>query len=217
MVPFLLYLGFDIKDAIGISVISMVFSSIYGSYLNFKRGLLHLRKTIFFGIGGFVGGLGSGIVVNTLSSYTLKIILLFAVIFAIYRFFKAPIKSKKAEIDNRLIFFLIGISVGVLATSVGIGGSLLLIPIMVGFLHFDIKKAISASLFFVVFSSVSALLSLTYFGHVDYYHGLIVGISSLLGVFFGIRVSHRTNPKRHKSLILILNFIILALVVNKLI
>ncbi len=217
LVPILLYFGFDIKEAIGISVVSMMFSSIFGSYLNFKKGTLHLKSAIFFGFGGFIGGLGSGFIVENLSAKTLTIILLFAVVFAIYKFFMSPIKSGKKEIENRGLFFLIGAVVGLLATSVGIGGSLILIPIMVGFLHFELKKAISASLFFVVFSSISAFLSLSYFGHIDYFHGVIIGISSLLGVFFGISVSQKTNPTRHKTLILILNIITLGLILNKIV
>ena len=37
LVPILLLLGYDTKIAIGISVVQMVFSSIYGSFLNFKK------------------------------------------------------------------------------------------------------------------------------------------------------------------------------------
>ncbi len=217
LVPILMYMGFDIKDAIGISIVQMVFSSIYGSYLNFQKGSLHISSTIFFGIGGFVGGLGSGYMVKTLSSQTLTIALLLVVIFAIYKFFVANDNHGKSEIENRGLFFVIGSGIGLIAMSVGIGGSLLLTPIMVGFLHFGIKKAVSAALFFVVFSSLSGLISLSYFGYVDYYHGVIIGISSLLGVYFGISVAHKTDPKRHKSLILVLNFIIMGLIANKLI
>lgn len=217
LVPILMYLGFDIKDAIGISIVQMVFSSMYGSYLNYKKGSLHVTSTIFFGLGGFIGGLGSGYIVKTLSSETLTIALLLIVIFAIFKFFIATDNHGKSEIENKGIFFIIGAGIGLIAMSVGIGGSLLLTPIMVGFLYFDIKKAVSASLFFVVFSSLSGLISLSYYGYVDYYHGVIIGISSLLGVFFGISMGHKTDPKRHKNLILILNFIIMGLIAYKLI
>lgn len=217
LVPILMYLGFDIKEAIGISVLQMVFSSVYGSYLNYIKGSLKVSKKIFFGIGGFVGGLGSGYVVDTLSSKTLTIALLLVVIFAIYKFFTTPEISDKKPIENKVLNFFIGLGIGLLAMSVGIGGSLLLTPIMVGILHYDIKKAVSAALFFVVFSSISGFISLSYYGYIDYYHGVIIGISSLLGVFFGISVAHKTDPKRHKTLILILNFIILGLIANKLI
>ena len=38
LVPILLLMGYGIKVAIGISVVQMVFSSVYGSFLNFKKG-----------------------------------------------------------------------------------------------------------------------------------------------------------------------------------
>ncbi len=217
LVPILLYMGFDIKEAIGISVVQMVFSSYFGSYLNYKRGSLKVSSTIFFGIGGFFGGLLSGYIVHILSSLTLSYILLGVIIFAIYRFFNAPAISDKKPIENKIIFFIIGVMIGIFATSVGIGGALLLTPIMVGMLHYPIKDAVSSALFFVVFSSTAGLISLSSYGYIDYNSGLIIGIASLIGVFLGIHLAHKTDPKRHKNLILILNFIILALIVNKII
>ena len=217
LVPILMYMGFDIKDAIGISIVQMVFSSIFGSFLNYKRGTLKVTSTIFFGFGGLLGGLGSGFLVHMLSSKTLTFTLLLVILYAIFKFFKSPHVSDKEEIESKPLFFVIGVMIGLIAMSVGIGGALLLTPIMVGFLHFDIKKAVSAALFFVVFSSISGFISLSYYGYIDYYHGMLIGFSSLLGVFFGISVAHKTDPKRHKNLILILNFIILGLIVNKLI
>ena len=40
LVPILLFMSYDIKTAIGISVVQMVFSSLYGSFLNFRKGSL---------------------------------------------------------------------------------------------------------------------------------------------------------------------------------
>ncbi len=217
LVPILLYLGFDIKDAIGISVVQMVFSSIFGSFLNFRKGTLKISSSIFFGFGGFLGGLASGYVVHTLSSRTLTLILLGVVLYAIYRFFHAPATSDRPPVENRLLFLAIGVMIGVFATSVGIGGALLLTPIMVGFLHYHVKEAVSAALFFVTFSSVAGLVSLSRYGYVDYHDGVLIGIASLAGVFIGIHFAHKTEPKRHKKLILMLNFVILALILNKLI
>ena len=216
LVPILLYLGFDIKEAIGISVVQMVFSSLFGSYLNYKKGTLKISSTIFFGFGGFLGGLSSGYIVHHLSSKTLTWMFLGVVIFAIYRFFSAPHESHQKPIENRLLFLGIGIMIGMFATSIGIGGALLLTPIMVGFLHYDIKAAVSAALFFVVFSSISGLISLSTYGYVDYRHGIMIGVASLLGVYIGIYLAHKTEAKKHKNMILGLNFIILALIINKL-
>jgi uncharacterized membrane protein YfcA len=217
LVPLLLYFGFDIKEAIGISIVQMVFSSLFGSYLNYKKGTLKISSTIFFGLGGFIGGLASGYIVHTLSSRTLTWVFLAVVLFAIYRFFNAPALSHKIPIENRGLFFAIGIMIGMFATSLGIGGAILLTPIMVGFLHYDIKTAVSTSLFFIVFSSISGLISLGYYGYIDYQNGIMIGLASLVGVYLGILLAHKTEAKKHKNMILGLNFIILALIINKLV
>lgn len=56
LVPALIYLGYDIKMAIGISVMQMIFSSMFGSYVNYKAGVLQLNSGIFRIWGSFWRG-----------------------------------------------------------------------------------------------------------------------------------------------------------------
>jgi len=216
LVPTLLYLGFTIKHAIGVSVMQMVFSSIFGSYLNLKKGRFVIADGIILGIGGFVGAQGSGFLVTHLSATTLSSIFLFSVCLAILKFFKSSPESSFPEVKSKILLFMVGLFVGLIAISVGIGGGLFLTPILVGFLNYDLRKAISMSLFFIVFSSVSGFISLSQFGFIDYRVGLIVGVSSLFGVFLGIKLSQNIDKTKHKKLLLGLYFIILMMTVNKL-
>jgi len=216
LVPALMLLGYDIKVAIGISVMQMMFSSLFGSYLNYRKGSLHIQNSLSVGIGGFFGALNSGFIVTHLSSRFLTIVFLCFVILAIYRFFKSPQVSDKKEIDNNILLFVIGYLVGSMSISVGIGGALLITPILVGFLHFPLRKALSSALFFVIFSSISGFISLSYFGHIDYQKGLIVGIFSLIGVYAGVHFAHKTEISRHKKLLLIFYVIIMLLILKKL-
>ncbi len=216
LVPALMLLGYDIKVAIGISVMQMVFSSLFGSYLNYKKGSLHIQNSLSVGIGGFFGALNSGFIVTHLSSKFLTIVFLCFVILAIYRFFKSPQISDKKEINNNILLFFIGYLVGSISISVGIGGALLITPILVGFLHFPLRKALSSALFFVIFSSISGFISLSYFGHIDYQKGLIVGIFSLIGVYGGVYLAHKTEISKHKKLLLIFYVIIMLLILKKL-
>ena len=215
LIPILLLLGIDMKEAIGISIIQMVFSSYFGSYLNFKKGTLKLSSTIFVGIGGLFGASFSGEVINRVSQESLTYAFLVVILFAIYKFFNANIESDKKPIDNRVLFLVIGFAIGLFATTIGIGGAMLLTPIMVGFLRYKIKEAVTAGLFFVVFSSTAGFVSLYSHDQLNIPLGTLIGISSLVGVYLGIELSHKTEPKRHKNFILILNFIILALLLYK--
>jgi uncharacterized membrane protein YfcA len=216
LVPSLMFIGFNIKEAIGISVMQMVFSSVFGSYLNLKKGVLIAKDGLLLGLGGFLGAQGSGYIVSILPPFVLSMIFLFSVCLAIYKFFMAPMDSDVEEFDSKIGIFLVGFFVGLVAISIGIGGGLFLTPILVGFMHFDLKKAVSMSLFFIIFSSVSGFISLSMFGHINYSVGLIVGLSSLVGVFFGIKSSHIIEKKYHKKLLLVLYFVILGLMLKKL-
>ncbi len=217
LVPALIMIGFDIKTAIGISVMQMVFSSLYGSWLNHRRGHLNLKEGAVIGVGGFIGALGSGWLVKSVPEILLETAFVGVVGFALYRFFKAP-----AHIDPTLehdlspgVLFGVGAAIGLFAISMGIGGSILLTPILVGLLHYPLKKAVSAGLFFVVFSSISGFISLSIAGQIDYWHGFLVGVASLFGVQTGIWLAGRTGHKKHKNALVVLYVVILALMLKK--
>ncbi|WP_158653512.1 sulfite exporter TauE/SafE family protein, partial [Helicobacter felis] len=52
IVPVMLVLGHSYDSAVGISILQMVFSSVVGSWTNFKKGFLDVRTGIFVGLGG---------------------------------------------------------------------------------------------------------------------------------------------------------------------
>jgi len=201
LIPLLLLLGYDTKTAIGISVIQMVFSSTYGSYLNNKKGTLDVAMLLVIGLGGFVGALFSGYITSYLDNKTLEIIfLVFATLALVKMFFHIEVKKEQKDI-NKIILFFIGLILGALSMSVGLGGSVLLVPILVVFLQIELKKAISAGLFFVVFSSVSGLISHSVGEHMDFETGIIIGIASLLGVYLGISFKDKVSNLIQKRLL----------------
>ena len=217
LVPLLLYLGLTFKQAAAISVTQMTISSIFGSFLNYKKGLLKLDEGVFIGIGGGIGALFSGYLANNLSNKTLGIIFLSILALAIIKFFYAPHESDKKEINNRLLLLVTGFFVGIIAISVGVGGAVMITPILVGLLYFNLKKAVSLSLFFVVFSSTFGFLSMSYYGLIDYKLGFFVAIFSLIGTFIGIKLYHKINPKNHKQQLLIWYILIFFLTMFKIV
>ncbi len=217
LVPILMLFGYSIKEAVGISVMQMVFSSLFGSYLNYKKGLLNVKNGIFVGLGGASGALLSGLIV----SFTPEIVLIFTftctLLFAIYRFFQTSIQTDEKEKGSPILFYLIGLFIGAIAISLGIGGGMFIAPILVGFLHVDIKKAVSMGLFFVVFSSISGFISLSLNSLVNYQMGLILGLGSLLGAYFGTKLSHSIEKGLQKKLLLGLYITMFLVTLSKLI
>jgi uncharacterized membrane protein YfcA len=210
LVPILLFLGFDMKSAIGISVIQMVFSSLFGSYLNFKKGTLDIKMVLIIGLGGFLGALMSSFVISSVEAITLEVVFLLFVLFALTRMYFTPKEHLGPKKPHPLLLFGIGVILGLFSISIGVGGSILLVPILVGFLHVSLKNAISAGLFFVVFSSISGVISLSYGCTLDYVSGVTVGIASLVGVALGIALKHKTNDRIQKRLLMIFYFTVAA-------
>jgi hypothetical protein len=217
LIPILLAIGFDIKTAIGISVIQMVFTSIFGSYLNYKKGSLKVDDGIFVGLGGFAGGFIGVKLTQILPEEVLAYMFLTILLFSLYRLAtsKQYDKSTQSKSLNKGVLFSIGLMIGIFSISLGIGGSIILTPILVGILHYNIKKAVSAGLFFVVFSSLSGMIGKLIEGHIDFHNALIVSVASLIGVSFGIWIKDYIKDTHHKKAILILYIISTLILIKK--
>jgi len=215
LIPILLALGYETKVAIGISVVQMVFSSVYGSYLNNKKGTLDVAMVLFIGVGGFVGALLSGLITSSISDENLELIFLAFATFALLRLFFKTHEHREQKEVSRVILLLIGLILGALSMTIGVGGSIILVPILVGFLHVPLKKAISAGLFFVVFSSVSGLISHSLEEHMDYESGIVIGLASLVGVYVGIHLKDRVSSTLQKSLLVSFYLLIVLYLIKR--
>lgn len=217
LVPVLLILGFDMKHAVGISIMQMVFSSIYGSYLNVRKGSLKLGEGLYVGLGGALGGYLSGYIVDYIPDVVLQSVFVGFVLFAIYRMATGKHHEEHtAEHDlSAWLLFVIGVGIGLVAISIGVGGAIILIPLLSGLLHYPVKKAVSAGLFFVVFSSIAGFIGRWMHGEIDLHNGLIVGVASLLGVYIGIHLKDRVSSHHHKRFIVVMYSFILAIMLYK--
>jgi len=166
---------------------------------------------LFIGLGGFVGALLSGYITSLLSSKTLEIIFLSFAFFALARlFFHIPQPHNRKENINKILLFVIGVPVGILSMSIGVGGSILVVPILVGFFHVPLKEATSAGLFFVIFSSISGFISHFLHGTIDIFSGVIIGIASLLGVYIGIHLKGVVKTELQKKLLMLFYIVIIS-------
>lgn len=216
LVPMLITSGYLMKEAIAISIVQMVFSSIYGSFLNSKKTQGLFKDGFILGVGGFVGGLQNSFVHSLVSNEFLQYLFILIIILSIIKIFISPAESEEeVKRHSKFVLFVVGFIVGIIAMSIGVGGAVMLIPILVGFMKYHIKIATSLSLFFVMFSSIAGFISLTANGQMLLSQGLNVGFASLIGVYFGIKIKNTTPPVSYKQSILILNFIILGVMLYK--
>ena len=215
VMPVMMALGYDVKTAAGISVMQMFIVAVFGSYLNYRAGRLRLDSGIAVGLGGLCGASLSGFIVKYSPEIVLEIGLLLTLAISFLKLFSTNVASGGNANPHGAVLFFIGFTIGAIALSMGVGGAVFLTPILVGFLGVDIKRAVCMGLFFIVFGSFSALLSLSYNGHVDYERGALLAVGGLLGVYFGTSQAHRARRETQKKWLLVLYVVLFALALKK--
>lgn len=208
IVPSLLLLGLEMEYAIGISIMQMVFSSTFGSLINIYKKNLAITDGIFVGIGGFIGASFSGIIVDTLDSKILLLLFFALSCVSLYKYaFNVKTQANPTPpIQNptkqKLVMIFAGALTGIFAVSLGVGGGLILAPILAYYLGFDSKKVVPISLFFIIFASISGSLSLVAHNLIDFHAGIIIGVCSMVGVALGIYLISKTSLKNHRFALL---------------
>lgn len=216
-IPVLLYLGFGIKEAIGISVMQMVAGSLMAAWIHHKKQTYAVNDIKYFGYGGIFGAMIGGFLVKILDSAVLEWLFLSIVAFTLARLaFSSPVPTR-AEVVNRPLYTAIGGGVGVFSGMLGVGGSILMTPILVSFLGFPLKKASAVGLFFVMFTSLSAFVTLLGLGYVNLHAGLVMALSSLLGIMLGIWLLNRIHVTHYKQVLVVFYILIFAITAYKLI
>jgi uncharacterized protein len=223
LVPILLYFDFDIKDAIFISIFQMIFSSIYGSVLNFRNNSIStvmIKKIYSIFIGAFAGAIFSAFIILNTHNLILKYIFILILIFSIFRIYLANrsiqiINISHKIVMNKIILFIVGFSIAMLSITIGIGGSILVIPFLISFIQYDLKKATSVGLFFVIFTSIPTFSLLFSSNYILLKYGFIIGISSLFGVFLGIKYKNIVDLKLYRKYILYFYIAIFILMIYK--
>ena len=101
LVPLLLATGFVMKEAVAISIMQMIFSSIYGSFLNAKKAKDVVKDGTILGIGGSIGGIASGYMLSSISNESLQYLFIAILIFSIVRIFYSPaIQTEEKQNKN---------------------------------------------------------------------------------------------------------------------
>jgi len=216
-IPILLYLGFGIKEAIGISVTQMVAGSLMAAWIHHKKQTYVVRDVKYFGYGGVFGAIAGGFLVKILDATTLGWLFLSIVAFTLGRLALSSPVPTRPEVVNRPLYSMIGGGIGLFSGMLGVGGSILMTPILVSFMGFPLKKASAVGLFFVMFTSVSAFGTLLWLGMINLHAGLIMALSSLVGIMMGIWLLNRVKVTHYKQVLVVFYTLIFAVTAYKLI
>jgi uncharacterized protein len=196
-VPGLVYAGgWNIQDAVAASLVIIIFSSLSGTIRNARStdpvnwrvaGLLSLAVAPSSLIGVFISRVSPEVVVEVAFAA-----LLIALAYPTARG-GGEYESNRKNIPLPLVF-LAGIFIGTISGLVGVGGGVVMIPLMVLGMGLTTKRAVSTSLAVVMFTGIVGAAGYVATGFRDVQDllslpSLIVG--SVIGAPLGVRVRDR--------------------------
>jgi uncharacterized membrane protein YfcA len=210
-VPILVYfLGVEPHEAVAMSLAVVGATSLFGSYLHWKRGSVNFSSGLLFGISGIVGAFLGSPLTHMVSPPVLLLIfgaLMFVV--AVSMLWRKQQASDAAPHDvNKTKAILAGFGVGILTGFLGVGGGFLIVPALVLFGGLAMKEAIGTSLFVIFLNCVAGLIGHASQGAFDWSLTFLVMALAVSGAIFGTILSHRLAAHRLQKM-----FAVLVLVV----
>lgn len=93
-----------------------------------------------------------------------------------------------------LSLVLVGVLAGFLSGVLGVGGGIVMVPMIVGVLHFGQHRAHATSLAAIVLIAVSGTVRFGMAGEVAWAVGLALGLGGVVGSTVGAHLMHRLSP-----------------------
>ena len=218
-VPVLVYLfGIDPILGTAYSLFIVGATSIIGSISYYRHSLVDVRTAILFGLPSIVAvfltraylvpaipqevlRLGDLIIDRSMMLMLLFAILMLVASISMIRPTKSPKNPQSALTHRKYPYILIlieGLLVGSLTGLVGAGGGFLIIPALVILGRLPMKQAIGTSLVIISAKSLLGFLGESGLRDLDWGFLLSVTAFAILGIFLGMKLSHRIDGARLK-------------------
>ena len=208
-----------LRISIGTSLAVITPTALSGAYNHHQNLKNILKPGILLGIFGIIGGILGALTSSHLPSHILTIILGVSLVIVAINMFIDKDSSLTNRFDNLKLsiytasFFgtLVGFSSGLL----GIGGGIILIPILVFFLDFSMRESVGISLIFIALTAFGA--AATYIitgwginpiiyslGYVNLVNFAVIAIFSIPTAYFSAKLVYKIPEKRLKQIFAII-------------
>ena len=149
-----------IRMAFGTSLAVIIPTALSSAYGHQRQQTVIFKAVLFLGISGLIGGLIGGYIATHLTGDILKTIFALVLLLVALRMllFKEPEENTK-RLENIPLFLIWGLIAGIVSGLVGIGGAVILIPVMVLLMGFSMKEAGGTSSAVIVLISLGGVTS----------------------------------------------------------
>jgi len=205
-----------IRIAFGTNLAVVLPTALSGAIGHSRKKAVQWKAGIVLGLSGLAGAFLGGFFAAHISGNILKIGFGSAILAGAIRMLTAkPPKVDKEPIDNVVNFILWGFPLGILSGLIGIGGGVLMIPVMVLALGFNMHKAVGTSTALMIFTSIGGILSYIInglkvsplppysLGYVNFLQWALLAGTSVPMALVGVKAAHKLPAKQLKYLFII--------------
>ena len=207
--PILIGLGLPPTVANGTNRISVIMQDVAATYKFIKKKKLPLKESALLGIPTIIGGIGGALFATKLSSEVLNllimIILLLLIIYVIWQpqswTQKTAIKSNfKLDVLTIIIFLIIGFYAGFIQAA----ATYLWFAALLWRLKVDMITADAIKIFLNFILTPIALIIFIIYHQVQFLDGIILGIGSFVGGWYGAKAAIKWSPVFIRTLMIII-------------
>lgn len=149
-----------IRITFGTNLLVVLPTALSGALTHNKKGAVLWKAAIAFGIAGAIGAFFGAFITAHLPGKLLTTAFGVVVILGGIRMLTAkPPKITDEPSNNTMAFVLWGIPLGILSGIIGIGGGVIMIPIMVYALKFKMHQAVGTSTALMIFMAIGGSIS----------------------------------------------------------
>lgn len=216
--------GFDIHQASGVSALQSLLSGITSVITHFRRGAVVPALVYPLIWGGLLGGFTGGYISAWVPQFYLYLI--FAVVLAVTLISTVilPTPAHDSDSENSPLTgfafwpgFCISGVISFISANIGIGGSVLLLPILIYLKKVPVRIAIGTGASLVVITALSAVIGKWLTHQVPMPAALWVSLGAMVGGTLGARLSHKLSTTFLQQLLSLLMLITLVRIIYEMI
>ncbi len=224
VLPILTYFfGLDALSSVATANLLSMLMKISSSYIHFRMGNIPLRQSLIILLIMIPSTVFASYGVTMLShlshnrvqfEWGINLLVLLAILFSLYLFYRRihqpqlHMSQTQPQLQSRLIkpFLLPGTGAGLVLGATGVGGGIVVLPLLLRYGQMSIKQAVGVSLFITMMLSGSSAFAYAYGGHTDWKLALVLFVGSLLAIPFANYLIKHVSDKvlQYATLFLIL-------------
>lgn len=109
--------------------------------------------------------------------------------------YAGPVTDAASATTSTVPYVLIGVGAGLLSGLLGVGGGIVLVPLMIAVVGFDQHRAHATSLAAISIISLSGMIGFAVSGDVVWWLGLVVAAGAVAGSTIGANTMGRLSPR----------------------